>query len=355
MTKISKPQGYEDRNDDRKWTSVFGNKIQMVLAAVFRAAIKLSLYVIHLFFQWIKQVARRFKESAIRVWKMVPSRMKYQTKQLLLLLVYIVLLIAAGAGTAVISAFATMLVSNDKPFDDLSWITIKAVAIYFGVWLMLFHVLIGFYRFTGVKFRKRYVQAMEYVYLILAIGSISSITSSTADIAGMRLATREKYYLRPAIHWFDEEVEHGLEDCDARIPTRDGSGAVKEACEWFNEADSFGNGLISRRRWDRINKKRLPLVADWKAWRAGGDRDHRNNPLLIVTPKGETDIGVRLDFAGEEMDSYFKFIADAQIYKDYKVPEELQIARFVVYFVLAYALAIRISKLSAETVGVVGT
>lgn len=259
-------------------------------------------------------------------------------------------LTVVGVTSSLIAATINTGVGNGS-FEQQSLSMIKAPAAYFLLLIVLLHIAIAVAAILGLRMEKHHAQAIEYTYLILAVGGLLGVSSLVSDLAKIKAGDVEKFIARD-LDAFENEVDSGLRYCEKRVRTANGGRAAKEICDWFSEADGFANGQISRRRWIKLDEKRKKILTQFEASREF-DGGRRQEPVIILTSDGALDVRGRLEEIGRRMDSYYKNVAEERKLKKPQLPQGLLFVRFLASFGLAFALAVRITKLSAETVGIV--
>jgi len=265
---------------------------------------------------------------------------------------WIAILTVVGVTTSMIAATMNQTGVDNGSFEQQSISMIKAPAAYFLVSIVLLHIAIAVAVVFGVRMEKHHLQAIEYTYLILAVGGLLGVSSLVSDLAKIKAGDVEKSIARD-LDAFENEIESGLRSCERRVRGSNSGGAAKDICDWFSEADGFANGQISRRRWIRLDEKRKKILTQFEASKneLGGGR--RADPLIILTSEGALDVRGRLQEIGRRMDSYYENVAEEGKLKKPQLPQGLLFIRFLASFGLAFALAVRITKLSAEAVGIV--
>ncbi|WP_159732623.1 hypothetical protein [Methylosinus sp. Ce-a6] len=264
---------------------------------------------------------------------------------------WITALTVVGLTTSLIAATINQTGVDSGSFEQQSIAMIKAPAAYFLLLIVLLHIAIAVAVVFGLRMEKHHAQAIEYTYLILAVGGLLGVSSLVSDLAKIKAGDVEKSIARD-LDAFETAIESGLRSCAKRVRTPNSGGVTKDICDWFSEADGFANGQISHRRWMKLDEKRKKILTQLEA-SSELDSGRRPDPLLILTGEGALDARGRLQEIGRRMDSYYEKVAEEGKLKKPQLPQGFLFVRFLASFGLAFALAVRITKLSAETVGIV--
>jgi hypothetical protein len=264
---------------------------------------------------------------------------------------WITALTVVGLTTSLIAAMMNQTGVDNGSFEQQSISMIKAPAAYFLSLIVLLHIAIAVAVVFDLRMEKHHAQAIEYTYLILAVSGLLGVSSLVSDLAKIKAGDVEKSIARD-LDAFETEIEAGLRSCTKRGRTSNSGWAAKDVCDWFSEADGFANGQISRRRWIKLDEKRKKILTQLEA-SSEFDSGRRPDPVIVLTSEGALDFRGRLQEIGRRMDSYYKKVAEEGELKKPQLPRGLLFIRFLASFGLAFALAVRITKLSAEAVGIV--
>ncbi len=266
----------------------------------------------------------------------------------------VIFLVAIGIVLAVAMAFGVMITWDDD-LDANAWRLLYMIAGYFLFWFTVLHAWLAMLYRAGRKIDNLESQVAEYAYLILTITSLVFITEIVPNIAKLHFQNLEQSAGRE-FSMFRSQAKFGNEACARGESKPQKTDILRRACIWVGEASLMDERALSRPVWERLKKEKKTIEQmreEFLEQVANGNAASQSpfdvDTLIVHFDKGSFSIlSMNMNIMENAVDSFLLIKDDEATLKDYNLPLIFLNFRLFAPFVLAYALALRLARATAE-------
>jgi hypothetical protein len=224
--------------------------------------------------------------------------------------------------------------------DVQSWTFLAVWLIYFTFLIAIIHApILRVYRQHTVL-PKKSIQASEYSYLLFALTGVLTLPSFGYDMRQVDVLA-DQQFMQEKVHQIDEILGRVEEECKTRIPERQTEDVIARACNWIESVSDYIETNLSRRAWEKLDIQRQELM------RQPLVHNYKLPSFELRTFYSE------LQEIGDFMTIYFKAKQRAEGPIDPSATIAALWLKLLSICALSYSLAVRLGKLTAETLGVV--
>jgi hypothetical protein len=283
------------------------------------------------------------------------------TVSVLKFLAGVVFVCAVGIATAWAAGTLTalLLVSPDvtsiRNGSDLAaypWDLLIAIIVYLGACLMVFHAIILVLFITSGIVSNFTSQQLEYSYLILSILSLFAITDVVSSLAKYRMQPRQESASQ-SFAMFTQYEKFAITECDKAKTRAPLAGLWIDAC---NLAE-MSNQLVEEPFYVTLGtqfEEALDKLKDkWTPLREKIRQGKLNPSDLTNVNEFSRLVDVDLPIMGDNLKDVLNEKENIKRLGEYTPPPIFAILRYYGYYVLAYALALRLARATAEATGLV--
>ena len=269
------------------------------------------------------------------------------TVSVLQFLAGVAFLCAAGIASAWLAGFLTIVLS--LPSDLMSVTTgsdleayprylLASIAIFFVFCLLVFYAIILVLVVNGQRIDKTTRHQMEYSYLILSALSLFAITDVVTSLAKYRMQAQQ-FSSRSSFAMFDRYRQFAIAECDKAEAHAPLAGLWIDACNLVNRANEISEEQFNMNLSMKIEAEIDMIKAKWSPIRTNVD------PTDIALSRL---VSVDLDIMDNTLKDFATERSNIMRLGAYAPPPIYAIVRFYGYYVLAYALALRLARTTAE-------
>jgi len=229
--------------------------------------------------------------------------------------------------------------------EKLPWILAGLIYVVSLIVVTHWRILSAYKNNTTIP--KKTIQASEYVYLFLALIGVLAIGGFGLDVERVMLIDNQNSMLFN-IDRASKILVRTSGECDNKIPERQTQGDIAHACNWIESVRDYletSETKLSPRAWKRLDAERQQLTSSPIV------RDYRLPSVELRT------FGSEFEDIGRYMGFYFDLKERAEArplnrYDPFGASDEMWF-KVITICALGYSLALRLGKLTAETLGVV--
>jgi hypothetical protein len=279
----------------------------------------------------------------------------------------VTVLIAVGLGSgylfgdALLSYLSTYGSSDPTAINEYPWILIFSIVSYFFIFFILMHCGIGYAFRRKIKIDVLYSQAAEYAYLILTIAGLFTIADTVPTLVGA-LISKSQNNIEKTMYLAQGTSQKKFLCDDEKLPyfeKVDISGMTKEKgaswvfraleCAFLTEISPLRDENVTIQLKDKLQKILSDLEQQAKDIDAADKFDALNATLEELDRHrsfGSMAGNYRLKF--ENINKVLEDKKRIETLKAYKTPDEIFRYKFIASYVVAFSLALRLTRASAE-------